>query len=198
VPLRTGPDPGRIGREDGSCKPRSDRARNRRISASFLETPSAVTDSRPCVHFEEVGLQSKLLHRDGGATYVLVFDPGDEVISGLTAFAKDHGLDASDFTALGAFSSALLGFFDIEQKEYQKIPINEQVEVLTLVGNVTLDSQESKVHAHAVLGCADGTTRGGHLLHGHARPTLELILTEAPVQLRRRFNASAGLALIDL
>ena len=159
---------------------------------------SAATDSRPRVHYEEVELQSKLLHRDGGATYVLVFDPGDEVISGRTAFAKDHGRDASDFTALGAFSSALLGFFDVEQKEYQKIPINEQVEVLTLAGNVTLDKQEPKVHAHAVLGCADGMTRGGHLLEGHARPTLERVLTEAAVQLRRRFNASAGLALIDL
>jgi predicted DNA-binding protein with PD1-like motif len=143
-------------------------------------------------------VRSKLLHRDGGATYALVFDPGDEVISGLTAFAKDHDLDASDFTALGAFSSALLGFFDIEQKEYRKIPINEQVEVLTLVGNVTRDKRELQVHAHTVLGCADGTTRGGHLLEGHARPTLELILTEAPVQLRRRFNPAAGLALIDL
>jgi uncharacterized protein len=160
--------------------------------------PSAAADSSPPVHSEEVELRSKLLHRDGGVTYVLVFDHGDEVISGLTAFAKDHGLDASDFTALGAFSSALLGFFDVEQKEYLKIPVNEQVEVLTLVGNVSLDKQEPKVHAHAVLGCADGTTRGGHLLEGHARPTLELILTEAPVQLRRRFNASAGLALIDL
>lgn len=143
-------------------------------------------------------MRSKLLHRDGGATYALVFDTGDEVISGLTAFAKDHRLDASDFTALGAFSSALLGFFDVEQKEYQKIPVNQQVEVLTLVGNVTLDQHEPKVHAHAVLGCSDGTTRGGHLLQGHARPTLELILTEAPAQLRRRFDPSAGLALIDL
>ena len=143
-------------------------------------------------------MRSKLLHHDGGASYALVFDPGDEVISGLTAFAKDHRLDASDFTALGAFSSALLGFFDVEQKEYQKIPVHEQVEVLTLVGNVTLDQHEPKVHAHAVLGCSDGTTRGGHLLEGHARPTLELILTEAPAQLRRRFNPSAGLALIEL
>ena len=94
--------------------------------------------------------------------------------------------------------SALLGFFDIEQKEYQKIPINEQVEVLTLVGHVTLDKQRPKAHAHTVLGLADGTTRGGHLLEGHARPILELILTESEVQLRRRFDASAGLALIDL
>ena len=143
-------------------------------------------------------MRSKLLHRDGGATYALVFDTGDEVMAGLTEFAKDQNLEASDFTALGAFSSALLGFFEVERKEYRKIPIEEQVEVLSLVGNVTIDAGEPKVHAHAVLGLADGTTRGGHLLAGHARPTLELILTESPVQLRRRFDAAAGLALIDL
>jgi predicted DNA-binding protein with PD1-like motif len=131
-------------------------------------------------------------------TYALVFDVGDEVIAGLTTFANDHGLDASDFTALGAFSSALLGFFDIEQKEYQKIPIEEQIEVLTLVGNVTLDRGEPKVHAHAVLGRADGTTCGGHLLAGRVRPTLELILTESPIELRRQFDAATGLPLIRL
>ena len=143
-------------------------------------------------------MRSKLLHRDGGATYAVVFDTGDEVISGLTTFAKEHRLEASDFTALGAFSSALLGFFEVEQKEYRKIPIEEQVEVLTLVGNITLDDGEPKVHVHVVLGCADGTTRGGHLLEGYARPTLELMLSEAPVQLRRRFDAASGLALIRL
>jgi predicted DNA-binding protein with PD1-like motif len=143
-------------------------------------------------------VRSKLLHRGGGVTYAVVFDTGDEVIAGLTAFAKDHDLDASEFTALGAFSSALLGFFDVEQKEFRKIPIEEQAEVLTLVGNVTLEESVPKVHAHVVLGLADGTTRGGHLLEAHARPTLELILDESPAQLRRRFDPTAGLALIRL
>jgi uncharacterized protein len=143
-------------------------------------------------------VRSKLLHQDGGATYAVVFDTGDEVISGLTTFAKEHSLDAGDFTALGAFSSALLGFFEVDQKAYRKIPIEEQVEVLTLVGNITLDDGEPKIHAHVVLGCADGTTRGGHLLEGHARPTLELILSESPEQFRRRYDAASGLALIRL
>jgi predicted DNA-binding protein with PD1-like motif len=143
-------------------------------------------------------MRSRLLHRDGGASYVLVFDPGDEVIAGLTAFARTEGHEASDFTALGAFSSALLGFFDVERKEYREIPVAEQVEVLTLVGNITLDAGEPKVHAHVVLGCADGMARGGHLLAGHVRPTLELILTESPEALRRRFDPATGLALIRL
>lgn len=143
-------------------------------------------------------MRSKLLHRNGGATYALVFETGDEVIAGLTSFAREQDLDATDFTALGAFSSALLGFFDIERKSYRHIPVDEQAEVLTLVGNITLDKGESKIHAHTVLGLADGSTRGGHLLEAHVRPTLELVLTESPVQLRRRFNPTVGLALIDL
>jgi predicted DNA-binding protein with PD1-like motif len=68
--------------------------------------------------------------------------------------------------------------------------------VLTLVNNITLGEGELEVHTHTVLGLADGTTRGGHLLEGHVRPTLELILTESPVQLRRRFDAETGLTLI--
>jgi predicted DNA-binding protein with PD1-like motif len=141
-------------------------------------------------------VQAKLLDRNGGATYVLIFEVGDEVMAELASFANEQQLEASDFSALGAFSSALLGFFDVGEKDYRKIPIDEQVEVLTLVGNITLDKGEPKIHAHTVLGLADGTTRGGHLLEGHVRPTLELILTESPVQLRRRFDAETGLALI--
>ena len=144
----------------------------------------------------EVDVQARLLDRNGGATYVLIFEVGDEVMAELASFANEQQLEASDFSALGAFSSALLGFFDVGEKDYRKIPIDEQVEVLTLVGNITLDKGEPKVHAHTVLGLADGTTRGGHLLEGHVRPTLELILTESPVQLRRRFDAETGLALI--
>jgi predicted DNA-binding protein with PD1-like motif len=143
-------------------------------------------------------LRSKLLQRDGGATYAVVFDTGDEIMSGLTTFAKDQGLDASDFTALGAFSSSLLGYFDVERKEYRKIPVEEQAEVLSLVGNITIEQGAPKVHAHVVLGLADGTTRGGHVLEAHARPTLELVLVESPVELRRKFDEKTGLALISL
>lgn len=143
-------------------------------------------------------MRSKLLHRNGGASYALVFETGDEVMAGLMAFARDHTLEASDFSALGAFSGAMLGFFDIQRKDYRKIPLEEQAEVLSLVGNVSLEKGEPKVHAHVVLGLADGTTRGGHLLEGRVRPTLELVLTESPVQLRRRFDPAVGLALIDL
>jgi predicted DNA-binding protein with PD1-like motif len=53
------------------------------------------------------------------------------------------------------------------------------------------------VHAHVVLGKADATAHGGHLVEGHVRPTLEIIVTETPRHLRRRFDPHSKLALID-
>ena len=132
------------------------------------------------------------------STFVLIFDTEDEVISGLKAFAADQGVTASRFTAIGAFKDALLGYFDWEKKEYKKIPIREQVEVLSLMGDITSEDGKPNVHAHVVVGKPDGTAHGGHLLEAHVRPTLEVILTESPKHLTRYFDEESKLALIRL
>jgi predicted DNA-binding protein with PD1-like motif len=99
---------------------------------------------------------------------------------------------------IGGFSSATLGYFEWTAKRYKQIPVNEQVEVLTLAGDIALDNGEPKVHAHVILGRADASTLGGHLIEAHVRPTLEVVLEESPVHLRRRMDSGSGLALIDL
>lgn len=141
----------------------------------------------------------KSLQEDDLKTFAVVFDKGDEVLEGLTAFARDRRLSASSFTGLGAFSDVALGFFDWRRKEYERIPIAEQVEVVALVGDVALDDNgEPKLHAHVVVAKSDGTAHGGHLLEAHVRPTLEVIVSETPVHLRRRHDPETGLALIQL
>ena len=78
-------------------------------------------------------MKAKLLHeQQGEKTYVLIFDTGDEVVSGLLEFAKHHDLDNSHFTALGAFSDVVVSYFDWAKKEYKRIPLSQQVEVLAL------------------------------------------------------------------
>jgi predicted DNA-binding protein with PD1-like motif len=141
-------------------------------------------------------MKAKLLEADGAKTFAVVFETGDEVMAGLRAFAQERGLDASHFTAIGAFSDAVLGFFDWERKTYAKIPLAEQVEVLSLVGDIALKDGEPEVHAHVVVGKADGTAHGGHLMTAHVRPTLEVILVESPAYLRRQLDPESGLALI--
>lgn len=143
-------------------------------------------------------MRTKELHEAGGAvTYAVIFETGDEVMAGLKQIAQEHHLDASHFTAIGAFREVTLGYFEVEQKEYKHIPLHEQVEVLSLIGDIALDPKgEPQIHAHVVVGRADGTTRGGHLLEAHVRPTLEVIVTESPAALKRVYDPAAGLALI--
>jgi predicted DNA-binding protein with PD1-like motif len=131
-------------------------------------------------------------------TFVVVFDKGDQVVAGLTEAAKRAGWGASQLTAIGGFRQATIGYFDRDRKEYRKIPVEEQVEVLSLLGDLILEDGEPKVHAHVVLGRSDGSTVGGHLLEGDVWPTLEVVLTEAPGSLRKRLDPETGLALIDL
>jgi uncharacterized protein len=141
------------------------------------------------------------VHDAGAAsqkTFALVFNTGDAVVSVLKAFAKEEHLAASHFTAIGAFKDVTLAYFDWEKKEYVKIPIHEQVEVLSLVGDITISEGKPNIHAHAVLGKRDGSTCGGHLIEAEVRPTLEVVLAESPAHLERRFDKEAGLALISL
>ena len=143
-------------------------------------------------------MKTSLLHADGQKTWALIFDKGDEPIAELQRFARREGLSAAHFTALGAFSAATLGYFDRERRDYRRIEVAEQVEVLSLLGDVAVGDDGPKVHAHVVLGRADGTAHGGHLLEARVWPTLELVLTESPAHLRRRMDPASGLALIDL
>jgi predicted DNA-binding protein with PD1-like motif len=144
-------------------------------------------------------VKAKLLHeQQGEKTFVLIFETGDEVASGLLDFVRNHHLDSSHFTALGAFSDVVVGYFDWAKKEYKRISLPEQVEVLALVGDIALNQGEPKVHAHVVVGKADGTAHGGHLLEAHVRPTLEMVLVESPQHLQRQSDPASGLALIRL
>ncbi len=129
---------------------------------------------------------------------VLIFDTGDEVVSTLTTFAKENHIAGAHFTAIGAFSDAGIGYFDLQKKDYLKNQVNEQVEVVSLIGDIALDKGEPKVHAHVVVGKRNGAAMGGHLLEAHVRPTLELVLQESGEQLQRKFDPESGLALIDL
>jgi len=134
---------------------------------------------------------------DAPKTYAVIFETGDEVASGLARFAEQQQLKAGHFTAIGAFQEVVLGYFDWAAKNYKRIPLNEQVEVLSLVGDVALDQGKPKVHAHVVVGTSDGAARGGHLLEARVRPTLEVILTEEQGELRKSYDPLSRLDLID-
>jgi len=143
-------------------------------------------------------MKFKLLDDSAQKTFAVILDTGDEAMASLLAFAKQNSVTAAHFTAIGAFSAAVLGYFDWEKKDYSRIPVGEQVEVVSLIGDIALEKDQPKIHAHAVIGKRNGVAMAGHLLEGHVRPTLEITLIESPAHLRREFDARAGLALIKI
>ncbi|KRQ06071.1 MULTISPECIES: PPC domain-containing DNA-binding protein [Bradyrhizobium] len=144
-------------------------------------------------------MKSKLVSDAPSAqVHVVVLDSGEEAFGALTKFANDAKVTAASLTAIGAFERATVGWFDFASKSYRKIEINEQCEVLCAIGDIaTGDDGKASLHIHIVLGLSDGSTRGGHLLAGIVRPTLEVVVTEAPARLRRRKRPELGIALID-
>ena len=145
-------------------------------------------------------MKAKLVSaREQAQIHVVVLDSGEEAFAALTRFAKEANISAASLTAIGAFERATVGWFDIASKSYRKIEVNEQCEVLSAIGDVALgEDGKASLHVHVVLGLSDGTTRGGHFLSGIVRPTLEVVLTEAPAKLRRRKRPELGIALVDL
>ncbi len=143
-------------------------------------------------------MKSKLINDNGQKTYVLIYETGDEVLTELKKFAEENDLKDSHFTAIGAFRKVVLGYFDVDKKDYLKNEINEQVEVVSLTGNISKFNGKPKIHIHTVVGNRNGNALGGHLLEAEVRPTLEVVLNESPSYLKREFVEEYNIPLIKI
>src|ERR1700733_6438557 len=143
-------------------------------------------------------MRSKQIAEDP-KTLVVILDTGDEIHRSLKSVARTGHLAGSSFKAIGALSDVELGWFNWETKKYETaVKLQEQVELLSLIGDIALKNDEPQVHAHLVIGRQDGTAHGGHLLSATVRPTCEIVITESPQHLQKEIDPESGIALIRL
>jgi predicted DNA-binding protein with PD1-like motif len=143
-------------------------------------------------------MQVQLLSRGEQTTeYAVIFGEGDEAFSGLLAFAQKHRVTSAHFTAIGGLSSATLAWYDPQRKMFKKIPIDGQVEVVSMIGDIALYEGKPVVHAHMAVATSDGTVHGGHVLAAYVSPTLEVMVTVDPIAMQKRLDSENGLTLID-
>lgn len=144
-------------------------------------------------------MKSKTIVRGDERTFVLVLDQGEETFKAITDFANEKNISGASVSAVGAFADAKVGWFNLSARTYKPIGISEQCEVLSLIGDVAEgDDGKASLHLHAVLGLQDGSVRGGHLLAGSVRPTLEVTIRETVAHLRRKKRPDLGIALISI
>jgi uncharacterized protein len=138
----------------------------------------------------------RLLRNEPERTWLLVFEQGEPVVEGLISFARDHEVAGARLWGIGAFEEAEMGFYRTPTKEYDRFTFSEGLELLSLNGNLGVLDGEPRVHAHAVVGRADGSAAGGHLFEARVGPTLEVFVVDAGVALERALDERTGLPLI--
>jgi predicted DNA-binding protein with PD1-like motif len=157
-----------------------------------------ISPSRPVLTGKAPGMQVKLIKDSPEEkVYAIIFHKGDEVLSGLTDFSIRYKIEDAHFTAIGAASSATLAWLDLTKKAYRRIPVNEQAEVLSMMGDIAAFDGKPIIHTHAVLGRPDGSTVGGHVFELNANPTLEVFLTANTTPLEKKPDPASGMKLID-
>lgn len=143
------------------------------------------------------GMKYKLLSDTNGVKeYVLIFAKGDEVLSGISDFAATQKISSARFTAIGALKSTTTAWFDLAEKTYKLNHINQQVELVSLIGDIALYDGHPVVHAHYSLGLSDGSLQGGHLIEAITDPTVELFMTTYATPLQKQLDKETDLKLI--
>ena len=141
----------------------------------YLEASKAVPQGKA------PGLKVKLLSDSNGVkNYVLVFAEDDEVLSGIADFANKYNVKCAHFTAIGALKKSISAWYDVSKKAYKLNSINQQAELVSLIGNITLLNDKPVVHVHFAVGFSDGKMEGGHMIEGYTFPTVELLITVEP------------------
>jgi predicted DNA-binding protein with PD1-like motif len=162
------------------------------------QTPQYIPPLQAGPHGSAPGMQVKLLSQSRGQReFAVIFRAGDEPYAGLTRFAEQYRVQSAHFTAIGGFSDVRLAWFDLQKKMFRVNPVDQQVEVASLIGDIALLNGKPQVHMHCVVALPDGATRGGHILGAHVSPLLEVFVTADPVPLYKERNAATGLTLIE-
>jgi predicted DNA-binding protein with PD1-like motif len=165
------------------------------------ENPGAagyISPTAPVATGKAPGMKVGLLSETGAVkNYAIVLAKGDEVMSGLTDFARKYQVKSASFTAIGAFSGATVAWFDEGRKEFKLIPLHEQMELVSMIGDIALSGDQPVVHTHVSLAASDGSVRGGHLIEANVFPTLELFMTVYLTPLHKEPEQETGLKLID-
>ena len=129
-------------------------------------------------------------------THMLVLRTGDDALKAISEFAVQKSIEGGSFSAIGAFTNSTIAYWNRDTKEYEPIEVDEQVEVLTMTGNIAMAGTERRLHAHVILGRRDGSTVGGHLQKAIVRPTLEVTIVDLGMRLARTRDEATGLWLL--
>lgn len=136
-------------------------------------------------------------YRKFGNTYVLRLMPGEDVYQSILDFATQQGITLGHFTGLGAVDYVKMGLFDIHTKVYNSVELREQLEITSLVGNISQMDGKTYLHTHINVGDAHMKVMGGHLNAATVSATAEIFITVVNGVVDRSFDSQIGINVLD-
>ena len=129
--------------------------------------------------------------------YQVRLETGEEIHSSLSDLIDKLNLQGGIVIGIGAMSSYSLGYYDIHKKEYIRKDYNEEVELVSCMGNMAHKGDSKIAHLHAMVSNVNMETRGGHLFEGIISATGEFSLIDSKVRINR-LDRKDGLPLLNL
>jgi len=138
----------------------------------------------------------KVIKRSG-EVYVLQFERGEEVIGGLKSFCEKEEVKAGQVSMIGAAGRVELGFYYLDKKDYDKVLIDEMVEVASAQGNIAVDEKgELIIHVHGVFSTSEKVW-AGHVFSLEVGVTCEVVVRKLEGEMRREMDEGIGLKLLN-
>lgn len=128
--------------------------------------------------------------------YVLSARRGEEIMEGMKEFCRKEGIDAATFQAIGAVGEVELAFYDLEAKKYVTTLLTEDMELVSLTGNVSYMGNDMIVHNHGVFSVKDMSTKGGHVMRAVISGACEIVLHKIEGSIERSYDDETGLNLM--
>lgn len=131
--------------------------------------------------------------------FLIALDAGDEIISSLKRIAESERIGLASIQGIGAVRDAVLGYLDLDQKQYLKRQFgSESMELVSLLGNMARLEGEPVVHCHVVLADREMRSFGGHLFEATATVTVEIFMRVFEGEVSRRFDPDFGANLLAI
>jgi predicted DNA-binding protein with PD1-like motif len=128
--------------------------------------------------------------------YLLRFDKGENILDELIDFSTQKNIQAAHFTCIGSSKELILSYYNLKTKEYEDHVIQEDLEVISITGNIAYKDNKPIIHAHGVFSKHDLSTIGGHIKKLVVSATCEVSLTTFSMQITRTFDPDTGLNLL--
>ena len=128
-------------------------------------------------------------------TYVVRLDRGEEIVASLTRLCEQEDIRLGSVTALGAADHAVIGLYNVTEKQYHKTQLDEAMEITSLVGNITRKDGEVYLHLHINLCNEKMQVYGGHLNECRISATCEMVVQRLDGEVGRLQDPVTGLNL---